>query len=57
MKLELVKESKHFDRDELYRLRTRLVKSIDPLRGQGADLQDIIMKCTRKAIGEITALN
>ncbi|GAB4396828.1 MAG: hypothetical protein OHK0053_11860 [Microscillaceae bacterium] len=53
MKLELVKASKKFNREELYELRANLVKAIDPLRSKGADLQDIIMKCTRKAIGEI----
>jgi RNA polymerase sigma-70 factor, ECF subfamily len=53
MKLELVKASKTFDRQELFDLRTKLVKQIDPIRGKGADLQDIIMKCTRQAIGDI----
>jgi RNA polymerase sigma-70 factor, ECF subfamily len=56
MKLELVKASKKFNREELYQLRTTLVKAIDPTRGKGADLQDIIMKCTRQAIGDV-ALN
>jgi RNA polymerase sigma-70 factor, ECF subfamily len=55
MKLELVKASKTFDRRELFDLRTKLVKQIDPIRGKGADLQDIIMKCTKKAIGETAA--
>lgn len=53
MKLELVKASKRFDRDALYALRARLVSAIDPLRCKGADLHEVIMKCTRKAIGEI----
>jgi RNA polymerase sigma-70 factor (ECF subfamily) len=53
MKLALVKESKKFNREELFQLRTTLVKAIDPTRGKGADLQDIIMKCTRQAIGDI----
>lgn len=57
MKLDLVKASKKFDREELYDLRIKLVRGIDPLRGKGADLQDIIMKCTRQAIGEIETLN
>jgi RNA polymerase sigma-70 factor, ECF subfamily len=57
MKLELVKASKKFNREELFELRAQLVKVIDPIRGKGADLQDIIMKCTRQAIGEITNLN
>jgi RNA polymerase sigma-70 factor, ECF subfamily len=53
MQLDLVKASKHFDREELYDLRIKLAKNIDPVRGKGADLQDLIMKCTRTAIGEI----
>lgn len=52
MKLELVKASKKFNRAELFTLRTELVKAIDPLHSSGTDLQDIIMKCTRTAIGD-----
>jgi RNA polymerase sigma-70 factor (ECF subfamily) len=52
MKLELVKGSKKFNREELFTLRTKLVKAIDPLHSSGTDMQDIIMKCTRTAIGE-----
>nr|WP_295865664.1 RNA polymerase sigma factor [uncultured Chitinophaga sp.] len=53
MKLDLVKGSKKFNRSELYDLRTVLVKAIDPLHSSGADLQDIIMRCTRTAIGDV----
>ena len=52
MKLELVKASKKFNRAELFTLRTKLVKAIDPLHSSGTDLQDIIMRCTRTAIDE-----
>jgi RNA polymerase sigma-70 factor, ECF subfamily len=52
MKLELVKGSKKFNREELFTLRSKLVKAIDPLHSSGTDMQDIIMKCTRTAIGE-----
>lgn len=52
MKLELVKGSKKFNREELFALRTKLVKAIDPLHSSGTDMQDIIMKCVRTAIGE-----
>jgi len=54
MKLELVKNSKKFNRAELYTLRTELVKAIDPLHSSGTDLQDIIMRCTRTAIGDVS---
>jgi RNA polymerase sigma-70 factor (ECF subfamily) len=53
MKLELVKASKKFNRAELFTLRTKLVKAIDPLHSSGTDLQDILMKCTRTAIGDL----
>lgn len=57
MKLDLVKASSKFNREELFEMRTQLVKAIDPLRNKGADLQDMIMKCTRQAIGEIQNVN
>ncbi|WP_423736018.1 RNA polymerase sigma factor [Chitinophaga caseinilytica] len=53
MQLDLVKGSKKFNRTELFELRARLVKAIDPLQSEGADLQDIIMRCTRTAIGDV----
>ena len=53
MKLELVKGSEKFNRDELFMLREKLVQAIDPLHSTGADLQDIIMRCTRTAIGDV----
>ncbi len=53
MKLDLVKGSKKFDRDELYRLRANLVKAIDPIRSNGSDLQDLLLRCNRIAMGEV----
>jgi len=52
MKLELVKASKKYNRDELFALRTLLVKAIDPLHASGTDLHESIMNCVRTAIGE-----
>lgn len=52
MKLELVKASKKFDRDQLFTLRTLLVKAIDPLHAAGTDFHEEIMNCLRTAIGE-----
>jgi RNA polymerase sigma-70 factor (ECF subfamily) len=52
MKLELVKASKKYNREQLFALRTILVKAIDPLHASGTDLHDVIMKCVRTAIGE-----
>src|ERR1700735_5063025 len=54
MKLELVKGSAKFDRAELFKMRTALVKAIDPLHSSGTDLHDIIFRCTKTAIGEIS---
>ncbi|WP_046246543.1 RNA polymerase sigma factor [Hymenobacter terrenus] len=56
-KLDLVKGSKRFDRAGLLALRTTLVKGIDPLRAPGADLQDILMRCDRLAMGEVTTMS
>ncbi|TAE83711.1 MAG: RNA polymerase sigma factor [Bacteroidetes bacterium] len=55
MKLDLVKGSKKYNRDQLYEIRTTLVKAIDPLRSAGADLQEILLKCNSLAMGEISA--
>jgi len=52
MKLELVKASKKYNREELFALRTVLVKAIDPLHASGTDLHESIMHCVRTAIGE-----
>jgi RNA polymerase sigma-70 factor (ECF subfamily) len=52
MKLELVKASKRFNREQLFTLRTMLVKAIDPLQATGTDFHEEIMRCLRTAIGE-----
>ena len=52
MKLELVKASNKYNREELFALRTILVKAIDPLHALGTDFHDAIMKCLKTAIGE-----
>ena len=53
MKLELVKASKKYNREELFALRALLVKAIDPLHASGTDFHEAIMRCLRTAIGEI----
>jgi RNA polymerase sigma-70 factor (ECF subfamily) len=52
MKLELVKASKKYNREQLFALRTMLVKAIDPLHASGTDFHEEIMTCLRTAIGE-----
>ena len=53
MKLELVKASKKYNREQLFTLRSLLVKAIDPLHAAGTDFHEEIMRCLRTAIGEI----
>lgn len=53
LKLDLVKGSKKFNREELMHLRATLVKAIDPLRSSGAELQEILLRCNRVAVGEL----
>lgn len=38
--------------DDLYRLRTEMIKGIDPLTSRGADLEDAIMQVLREAISD-----
>jgi RNA polymerase sigma-70 factor (ECF subfamily) len=52
MKLELVKASKKYNREQLFTLRTLLAKAIDPLHAAGTDFHEEIMRCLRTAIGE-----
>lgn len=52
MRLDLVKASKKFNREELYEMRTQLIKAIDPLRTEGADLHEILLKCNRMVMDE-----
>lgn len=54
MKLELVKASKKYNREQLFELRTLLVKGIDPLHASGTDFHEEIMRCLRTAIGEVS---
>jgi RNA polymerase sigma-70 factor (ECF subfamily) len=52
MKLELVKASKKYNKEQLFTLRTLLVKTIDPLHASGTDFHEEIMRCLKTAIGE-----
>ncbi|MDX1960152.1 MAG: RNA polymerase sigma factor [Leptospiraceae bacterium] len=54
MKLDLVKESTKYDKEKLLELRTKLVKEIDPLKTSGHELQEILLKCNRMAMGEVS---
>lgn len=52
----LKKKSKSLSCKNLYKLRTQLIRSIDPLNSNGSDLHQFIMRVTRKAIGEIETI-
>lgn len=56
MKIKMVKSAKKESKEKLYELRADLVAAIDPLNSKGADMQDIIMQCTRLAINEIETI-
>lgn len=57
IKIDLVTAGeKTSDQEKLYDLRAALVGFIDPLTSSGADLQDVIMQCTRVAVGEKSTL-
>ncbi|MBN8694599.1 MAG: RNA polymerase sigma factor [Bacteroidetes bacterium] len=53
MKLELVKNADSKQKEELFDLRTKLIKHIDPLNAEGSDLHEVFMQLTRKVEGEI----
>lgn len=55
-RLDLVRGSTKYDRDVLFALRTSLVKAIDPMRGRGTGLQDMLMRCDRLAMGEVSSM-
>lgn len=56
LKLAMVQSADRVSQTSLYQLRAALVRTIDPLRSDGSDLHEVIMRCTRKAIGEIDTL-
>jgi RNA polymerase sigma-70 factor (ECF subfamily) len=53
IKLELVKAAERSDSQTLLELRTKLVKSIDPLDAAGSDLHDAIMQRIRTVIDDV----
>lgn len=55
-RLDLVRSSTKYDRNTLYTLRTMLVKAVDPMRGRGTVLQDMLMRCDRLAMGEVSTV-
>jgi RNA polymerase sigma-70 factor (ECF subfamily) len=52
MRLDLVKGSAKYDRERLYEMRALLVSNIDPLQSTGHVLQEALLSCNSKAMGE-----
>ena len=57
LKLELVSEGNREDKANLLKLRTELVKQIDPLNASGSDLHELFMQITRRVEGEIDEID
>ena len=53
MKLDVVRGSKKYDRNQLFQMRIALIKHIDPLKSSGNELQEVLMDCNRMAMGEL----
>jgi RNA polymerase sigma-70 factor (ECF subfamily) len=51
VKLDLVRAAQAPERQDLFALRTALVRSIDPLNAAGANLHEVIMQVVRQASG------
>ena len=52
LKIKMVKEAKQKNKEELYKMRTALIKAINPLKSTGNELQEILLECNRLAMGE-----
>ena len=50
-KLELVRAAQHATPQDLFVLRTALVRSIDPLNAAGSNLHEVLMRVVRQASG------
>lgn len=53
LSIKLAKDTANADKMALFKMRTDLVKAIDPLRSTGNELQEILMDCNRMAMEEI----
>lgn len=52
MKIKMVKENKNINTQKLYSLRAQLIKSIDPINGNGYDLHEVFMSINHKVNAE-----
>ena len=52
MKLRMVKDSQKRNAEAQFQLRLNLIKSLDPLRSEGNELQEVLLNCNRIVMGE-----
>ena len=52
LKVRMVRDAEKADAARLFKMRTDLIKAIDPLRSDGHALQEILLECNRMAMGE-----
>ena len=57
MKIKMVRDAESSDKKKLFKMRTNLVKAIDPLRSEGHALQEILLDCNRMAMGELEEIS
>lgn len=53
LKIKMAKLAEKEDNTSLFNMRTDLIKAIDPLKSEGNELQEILLKCNRMAMGEL----
>ena len=53
MKIQMVKKADKSNVQELFELRLNLVKNINPLNSEGHELQEMLLRCNRIAMGEV----
>lgn len=53
MSIDLVQAVDQKDKKDLFKMRTALVKALNPLKHDGHELQEVLLDCNRMAMGEI----
>lgn len=53
LKIKMVRDAETADKEALYKMRVDLIKAIDPLKSEGNELQEILLRCNGMAMGEV----
>ena len=53
LKIKLAEQSARTSQEHLYKLRTELIRAIDPLKSDGHALQKVLLNCNRMVMGEL----